>query len=151
MSNGKEKLEWRTDRKEFQFRCQIRKQHYFWCQIRNFLKIIIWLIVPIWHVRSLVEGEIQVSIAESSILYRIKKMALLSINFCRDRQPVDLSRGWLQSKIQIHNLSLSSLQCVNSSMLYSISPCLVSWIPEFGTMQKEDSPSHQICGTCIEY
>ena len=37
MSNGKEKLEWRTNRKEFQFRCQIRKQHYFLCQIVNFL------------------------------------------------------------------------------------------------------------------
>ena len=40
MSNGKEKLEWRTDRKEFQFRCQIRKQHYFWCQIGNFLHFV---------------------------------------------------------------------------------------------------------------
>jgi len=24
-------------------------------------------------------------------------------------------------------------------------------IPNFDTMQKEDSPSHQTCGTCMEY
>jgi hypothetical protein len=38
MTNRKEKLEWRTYRKEFQFRCQIGEEHYFRCQIENFLK-----------------------------------------------------------------------------------------------------------------
>jgi len=30
-------------------------------------------------------------------------------------------------------------------------PRLAPPIPEFNTMQKEDSPSHQICGICMEY
>ena len=30
-------------------------------------------------------------------------------------------------------------------------PCLVKKNANFGTMQKEDSPSHQTSGTCMEY
>jgi hypothetical protein len=33
----------------------------------------------------------------------------------------------------------------------TLGPCLVPQTPEFGTIQKENFPSHQICGTCMKY
>nr|TKV99109.1 hypothetical protein SEVIR_8G017625v2 [Setaria viridis] len=32
-----------------------------------------------------------------------------------------------------------------------LSPCLLPPTSNFDTMQKEDSSSHQTCGTCMEY